>query len=109
MDFVQVSRSTLGTYLLGGHVINKAQRGLPTSGTERFIARHPMLTAVGATILVNKPGAAVRTIRRIPSLFKKAELGLDFGEINIDELPLEDRDVGGINVWVIVNNENRQR
>ncbi|MDP3012859.1 MAG: hypothetical protein Q8M92_01365, partial [Candidatus Subteraquimicrobiales bacterium] len=90
-----------GMYMLGGHVINKAKAGHSISAPERFVAQKPMAAAIGATLLINKPRPIMRGIKAI---FKKAELGMDMSQINIDELPLEERDLGGIAVWEIVNN-----
>lgn len=86
----------LGTYMVAGHIINKAQSGREISKPEELIAKYPWAAGGLATLTVNKP---MFIPRAIGSLFKRAEMGLDMSEINIDELPLEDRDLGGIAVW----------
>jgi len=93
---------TLGVYTLGGHVINKAQRGEETSGAGRFVARNPVKASIGATILANKgPRNLIWDMIRgsAKAVTKKAELGMDMSQINIDDYPIEERDLAGIAVW----------
>ncbi len=98
---------TLGAFLWGGHVINKAQQGRPVNKVERFVAQNPVPTSIGATVLVNKPQIIPAALKGVDAfrkyLVKGAEMGVDQSMINIDEYPLEQRDALGIALWEHVN------
>lgn len=98
---------TLGSFLWGGHVINKAQQGRPVTKIEKFVAQHPVPTSIASTVLVNKPKIVPAAFKGLDSfrkyLIKGAEHGVDISMLNIDEYPLEQRDAMGIALWQHLN------
>lgn len=94
---------TLGTFLWGGHIINKAQQGRDISKVEKFVAKNPVATSVGATLLANKPKIVPAAVKGVDAfrryLFKGAELGVDYSYIDINDYPEGDRDALGVALW----------
>jgi phosphoenolpyruvate synthase/pyruvate phosphate dikinase len=85
-------------YGTGGHVINKVQRGEKINPVEKFVTQHPIISAVGATVAVNKPKLITDLTKRFYKMFKKAEeMGLE--GFNIDDYPVEDRDAIAAYIW----------
>lgn len=95
----------VGSYAYGGHIINKARSGQRVTKAEEMVAKYPLGAGVGAALIMNRPGWIWNTAKNVGGVFKKAEMGFDMSQINVDDLPLEERDLGGIAVWEYLNKE----
>jgi hypothetical protein len=99
---------TLGAFLWGGHVINKAQQGRPVNKVEKFVAQNPVPTAIGATVLANKPQIVPAALKGVDAfrkyLLKGAECGVDTSFMDVNEYTGEQQDALGIALWEHINN-----